>query len=843
MSVAIQEMKTVEGNSAKPAKTRFSDPVALRAVYDRLTQEDALEAERRAKLRRLYDGNLPYSPAQLQASGLKNLTNVNFLGLKGVIDNRADTLLRLAIDTANLIELQPLSRELAGPDATKVATVVAEEFSRTIREVGKVIPVVSMMHTEADLYGLGPVTWTSSIDYNPIALERGQLRFIGNGPVVSSSHELFMFETTLPASYLFYLLDNAEVAESEGWNLSVVKRWLVDAFANSIGSAAQPGAEGGTSLVEHQLALCRQNRFQEEHQFDELHVIHTFVKEMEYPRSITHIIMPSTELKEFLFVKPSAYSTMDECLLWFPYSVNGRYARSIRGLASFLYPIDTLNNRFTCQMVDVAFRASTFVLSQKTAGSHQDLTINEQGPYTFIPQEFTPAQSQVAPNFQQLAQVKQMLDAVGVNSVTGADAGPVGTTAVKMFDNTSSRQSKAEVELAARQRTHKEEALFVQKVTVLDKVFRETFRRFIRLVVSNDPMIQGDYPEIPVFIDRCARRGVTLEMLAQVPGLFTVATCRDLVLGSEGKVGVLSDVLSAFAGNMDETGRRNATRDIVQLRLGYTSADRYVPESSRDSQPTDAASLATVENSLMQEGKETMVGQDQLHWSHIPIHAKLLQEIVQTVGAKPDNDPTPEDMSHITDPRGLLTALVGCSQHIQQHLAIGGQQIGMKDEAKRVQAMLRDLRPTVKALNLAVTTQERVEQAQREKQEREMEALQKAADDNEFRKEAYKADRQAEIDRYKADLAHQVEMHRLGLSSEESAARGAIAERESEASEFRKDRESRARIAAIDQQMRAKVNAANSLARQDMLQRAIGDMPTSPGDIADNGEAEQVMSL
>jgi hypothetical protein len=834
--------ETVEGQSAKPAKVRFSDPIALRSVYDKLTDEDAVEATRRVKIRNLYDGNLPYSPDQLRASGLKNLTNVNFLGMKGVIDSRADTLLRLTTDTANLIELQPLSRELAGPDAAKIATVVAEEFSRTLRETGKVIPALSMMHTEADLYGLGPVTWTSSIDYNPVALERGQLRFVGNGPVVSSSHDLFMFETTVPASYMFYLLDNEKIAEAEGWNIPAVKKWLVDAFANSVSSAAQPGAEGGTSVMEHQLALYRQNRFQEEHQFDELHVIHTFVREMTSPRSITHIIMPATELKEFLFVKPDAYRTMDECLLWFPYSVNCRYARSVRGLASFLYPIETLNNRFTCQMVDVAFRASTFVLSQKTSGSHQDLTINEQGPYTFIPQEFTPTQSQVAPNFQQLAQVKQMLDQVGVSSVTGGDAGPVGTTGVRMFEG-SSKQSKAEVELQARQRTHKEEALFVQKIAVLDKVFRETFRRFIRLVVSENPVLQADYPEIAVFIDRCARRGVSVEMLAQTPVLFTVATCRDLILGSEGKVGVLSEILGAFAGNMDEAGRRNATRDIVQLRLGQTSADRYTPESSRDSQPTDAASLATLENNMMRQGQETLVGQDQLHWSHIPVHAQLLQEIVQMVGARPDNEPSEAEVENIANPQGTLDMLVRCSQHVQQHLAIGGMQIGMQAETKRVQAMLRDLRPTIKALNLAVATQERVEQARQEKAQREQEELQRQADENEFRKAAYKADRQAEIDKYKADLAHQVELHRLGLSSEESAKRSATADRESQAAEMRRDRESDARIDAMRQQIQAKENAASAVARYEALQQAIGAPRTSPGDIAYDDEVEQITSL
>lgn len=842
-----------EGGAPKPAKSRFSDPIALRTVYDRLTDSDRAEAMRRAKIRNLYDGNLPYSPAQLESSGLKNITNVNFLGLKGVIDNRADVLLRLSIDTANLIELQPLAREIAGPDAARVAAVVAEEFSRTIRETGKVIPALSMMHTEADLYGLGPVTWPSPIDYNPIALERGQLRFIEDGPVVSSEHDLFMFETVLPASYAFYLLDNEPVAEAAGWNISVLKRWIVDAFANGVSSVAEPGSESGTSLVEHQLSLYRQNRFQEEHQFDSLHVIHAFVREMGFPRSITHIVMPATELKEFLFVRTGAYASMDECLLWLPYSVNHRYARQVRGLASFLYPIDTLNNRFTCQMVDVAFRSASFILTQKAAGSQQDLTINEQGPYTFIPQEFAPAQSQVAPNFQQLAQVRQMLASVGASSVAGADAGPAGTTAARPFEG-SSRQTKAEVELANRQRTHKEEGLFVQKLAVLDKVFRETFRRFVALAVSGDPVLVGDYPEIPVFLDRCSRRGVTPDVLAQVPQLFTVATCRDLVLGSEGKVGVLSELLGTFGGNMDEAGRRNATRDIVQLRLGQSSADRYTPESSRDSQPTDAASFATQENNAMRRGEQAMVGQDQLHWSHIPVHSRLLQEIVDLVQAPEDGNPDSESfgsqdqsiaertLNATQDPRGTLRTLVACSKHIQEHLAVGGMQIGMQAQAKQVAKMIRDLRPTIKALNLAVATQERVEQAQRERQQREMEELQRRADENDLAKEKYKADMQAEVGRYKADLDHDIAMRRLGLQSQEAGERARLEDRRAAGDEARRDRETDSRIDAQERMVQARENAANAVSHYNSLKEATGFGTVSPADIAGNETGELDMT-
>lgn len=844
--MGIEGYKIVDEHG-RAVRSRFTDPQAFAAVYHRLTEDDAADSERRARIRRMYDGNLPYDPGKLESCGLKNIANVNFLGLKGVIDNRADAVLRLSSDTANLVEIKPLAREIAGPEAERIGEIVAEEFSRTIREAGKAIPALSMMNREADLYGLGPVVWPTSDDYNPVALERGQIRFIPNGPVNSSQHDLVMFESTLPAHYLFYLLDHSAEAEAEGWNMPAVKRWLVDAFHNKLESRSQPGVEGGTTYLESTLSLIRQNRFEEEHQFDELSVIHAFVKEMGFPRGITHLTAPASEQKDFLFRRPNAYASMDECFLWFPFSSSERYARAVRGLASFLYPIELLNNRFTCQMVDVAFRAASFVIAQKAGGAQQSITINEQGPYTVIPADYAPAQAQVAPNLQQLAQMKQLLDNVGVSSVTGADKGPVATTGVKMNQGPD-RQTKAEVELQQRLRSHKEEALFVQRLTVFDKVFREMFRRFVRLATASDPTKLADYPEIVDFIGRCERRGVTLDVIRSIPSMFTVVTCRDLILGSDGVVGVLNEIMGAYAGVLDEAGRKNGVRSMLKLRLGDRHADKMLPEISRDQAPSDQSSFATQENNAMRLGMDAMVGQDQWHWAHIPVHSRLLQEIVEQVQAPEDNNPDSDSfgnadqsvaeatLQRVQDPKSTLQMLVRCSKHVQEHLAIGGQQIGMQDQAKQVAKMIRDLRPTTKALNLAVATQERVEQAQREKEEREMEELRRQADQNELEKEKYKADRQAEVGRYKADLDHDIAMRRLGLDGEVQAAK---AKRDSDAAaaeEARRDAQASADIERQDRIAQGKINAANAVNRMNAVQEATGFGQTTPAEIAQGSD-------
>lgn len=829
----------------RAARRRFSSPLAVRAVYQKLKEDDLKEAERRAKILKMYAGNLPYDPEKLRQAGIKNVANINFHGLKSVIDNRADVILRLSSDTANVVEFRPMRREIAGPAAEHIARVVAEEFSYTLRDVGKFIPALAMMNKEADLYGLGPVTWPTSLDYNPVALERTQVKFIGNAPVHSSEHELIMYESVLPASYLFSIMDNPDLAKAAGWNVQIAKEWAVRVFAQGNETADEPGTSPGTSVLETQISLIRRNLFEEEHQFDELKVIHVFVKEMAYPRGVTHLIIPASAPGDkedaFLFEKQNAYKTLDECFMWFPYSINERYAKAVRGLGSSLYAVEAASNRLKCAFLDAAFRSTTIMFTQAPGGSQQSVTLNEQGPFTFVPKELTPIQSNVRPDLSATVSAISYVDQIGVASVEGTDKAPIATTGPRMFNQQGNAQTKAEIELQQKLRSHKDEALFTQRAQVVDKLVRQSFIRFVRLVAlvatEEGKLLAADYPEVVEFIERCAKRNVSLEEIIAIPSDYTIVTCRDLVLGSEGKVGVLSEILGGpAAGILDETGRKNAMRDAVQLRLGIASADRYIPEVSRDQAPNDQSSFATVENALLKLGQEVVVGDDQLHWSHIPTHARVIQDIVETVGAPADNDPTHQvnpDMAaqQIENPKQLLAVLVAASKHIQDHLAIGKMQHGMEGRAKQVEKMLRDLRPTIKSLNLAVATQERVEEAQREKAQREQEDLVRRANENEVLKAKVEADRKAQIDKYRADLDHDVALRRLQLDRELAGAKSGLAAETAEADRARRDAETAARIEREDKLRQAKTNAASAVRRFDAVQDATGFGRTTPGDV------------
>ena len=757
---------TAGDKSAAPARKRFTDPQAIYDLYDQMKIDDQKDADRRTTIKTAYEGGLPYDPAQLKAKGLAYMTNLSFHSLKGTIEARCDSITKLTTDTCNLVELATRTDGTAGPDDDRVGEIVAEAFSAALRSEGHTIPALATMRRETDLHGIGPITWPDDISYYPLALERGQIKFRGDGPAVSSDHDLFMFESELPASYVFMLLDNEKYAEESGWDVRVLKRLVIEVFSQHSEKDNDSSSANGLSAGETALMHFRTNAFYERHQFDRFSVLHVYVREMQSPRKVTHIIVPGRDGKEkkFLYYKENAYDTMDNCLVWLPASTAERYARAVRGIATYLVPTERTSDRLTCAMIDAAFRALRLTLKQTSPGINPPVSLSEVGGTNIVAAgldvESNPSAAQT---LAQVAQVRGMIGQIGVNGIAGTDNSPLPIGA-KTFEG-GNQMSKAEAEIQERRRLARDENLFNSCVAVHDKIFRECFRRFMKLVNGPEP-IASEYPEVMKFIADCESKGVTKEMLKEVPDRFTVNMCRDLALGADGMYQLLGATLAATAGNIDEAGRKAITHDMYRLKFGRRAADRYCPLVSRDQTASDQSSFATLENTFLKELKPVQVGQDQWHWSHIPIHAQVLQEVQQIVqqglaeaqsaaaqGGEVQQNQQGEIAPQVDNPELLAQILEATSSHIQEHLQYGANQLGMKNAAEQVRSMLKGLAPIVKALNLAIATQRRVREAEEEKRQRELEALQKQAAEAEMQKALAKvqADKEVGLAKVQAD--------------------------------------------------------------------------------------------
>lgn len=772
-----------DGDKPRAARERFSDPRALYKVFETFRRYDVKDEERRARILAIYNKNRPYKPEDLAKIGQKWRTNLNFGALANAVDARAGAVASIATETCSIISLESPVPQFAGPEEESVATVIEEEFSRAVRLDGRVIPQLALANKEADLYGCGPVTWRDPEDYVPQALRRGQVLFDPEGPVTSADHEIIMVDTELSATEAFRVIENPDMAETAGWNVEAMKKWVVRVFSQDFDTRSSTSAVGGVGPVESMIETLRRNDYFEANQFRKFHVLFVYVREMGAPRKVTHIIVPANDQlvdsddcdKEFLYKKKDAYDSMDDVFFWFCPDLSKHYIRSARGIASDVAPKSAVKDRVCCAMVDGIIRAMSLVVKQQAPGASPITSLQEVGPYTVIGQDFeaVPNANQMS-NFQGAVSVVQMLDQESTGSLAGT---AFGATMPKLSVG-GDRPSKAEAEVAERRQTARDENYMSARLSFHRLVWRGTFRRFMKIATGPD-VVCREYPHVQEFKERCAKRGVDKAMLREALKTFQVDVSREVVLGMDGLTQLIADALNQFGGTSDEPGRKRMAHDVIRYRLGSKLANRYFPIESRDNGPSNDASVATLENNALQSGQPVLVGPDQRQLAHINVHMQVLQSIQEQVQnglaeaqreweeqGRMEQDAEGRLAPRVENPEQLMQVLVAASQHIQEHLAILQMQPNTKDVVKQISQTLTGLGDVTQALNLAIATQRRVREAEEEKRQREQEELQRAADEAEIAKANHKADLEAQNARHKIDLDHQVALEKLRMDGE-----------------------------------------------------------------------------
>lgn len=876
MSNYIYGYDFTDGDRPAAARERFSDPRAFYTVFETFRRYDVKDEERRSRILAIYDKFLPYDPKDLEKAGQAWRTNINFGALTNAIDARAGAVSRIATETCSLITLDSPTPEQAGPDDERTSTVIEEEFSKAMREDGRVINALALMNKEADLYGCGPITWRDPETYVPEALRRGQVLFDPEGSVNPDDHDIVMIDTTIEASALFRLIDNPEMAERAGWNMDEVRKWVVRVFDQGYDTRSDTSADGGVSMRESVIETMRRNDFYENNQFRKFHVIIGYVREMKAPRKITQIIAPATSQavdgtepqQVFLYKRENAYDSMEDVFTWLVSNRAQHYIRSVRGIASDVAPKAAACDRLGCAMVDSAIRALSMVVQQKNPGASPVESLQEIGPYTVVGSDYSPVpNANQLSNFQGVMSVRQMLDADSVGNLAGTAFGPT----TPHLATGGNAPSKAEAEIAERRQTQRDENFMASRLMTWKTVWSVTFRRFMKLAVGPE-VIRREYKYVDRFVKACEARGVTVPVLRDALKRFSVDVSREVVIGLDGLTQFITSALMQFGGNADEVGRKKMSHWIVRYQLGKKLANQFFPVESRDSVPSNDASIATLENNALQTGQATLPGSDQRHVTHINVHMQVLQQVQETVrngiaeaqrewqeSGRMQQSAEGELAPKVDNPEQLMQVLQATSQHIQQHIAmLATQGDSVKGLVKQYSRAISGLGDVTQALNLAIATQRRVREAEQEKRQREIDELRRAADQAEIAKANHKAELEAQNARHKIDLDHQIALEKLRLDGEtgrarlamegeqmrgrsrldfETARNRAMIESEQARQEMdRRDAESRQSMeisrsaAAQDASLRASAAAAERMEGRQRLREVTGRAPPQPAD-------------
>jgi hypothetical protein len=733
----IRQTATEDG---RPVKRRVPSVTVARDVFQKCKDADAVNARLRARLKAQADGAPPYQAAQLEELGLKHMTNVNFLEMRSILDQKAGQFFELFHEVPTLVEfsIQGVIEANLQQPREMWERIISEEFTSTVKDWGGFLPLMDRARRDADLYGLGVAVWPDEHDWRPVPIARGALYPEPRASVSVEQWETCAFSNTMKAGELMRIAEDDKAAE-DGWNVQALRRLMVRVFSDNMQTRNEDGTAYPATSWENIQQMIRNNDPDTcGREFDDVMLRHVLVKEVDGDQGVSHLIFSAEcdpDKDEFLCEVCEQFENMAQALWLLPFNFGDGYIQSVRGLASMVEPHCDLSNRYLGQVFDAGKLTGSLILQANGPADAQGLQIVRAGPTTLIPHNVKAIQGSFAPPLAPLVDLRQVsLDVMRNNTGVWRQHGE----AFRAEGTKTARQVVEEVSKEARL----EKANVAFDYEQLQKMYREMWRRMLNKGYTDKNLSRPGAKEVRDMLDRCKARGVPEELLDFKATSLRVV--RAIGMGSWGVKMDITNQLLNIRGLMDEAGRKNALRDYVSVRVGYQNVDRYISMNTRDSIPSNEHSHAMLENNDLVEGRQVAVGSDQTHVFHVTVHAELMQQAIETV-KQSEGQP-------LEDPASLIRMLTVAIPHVQTHL----QYLEMDPSRKEFVAQAIGLLEGAEATrNYLIKQFERMQKQQQAQQQAQQEMLQKA--------QQVVADRETELKAQK--IAGELDLQRRKLDS------------------------------------------------------------------------------
>ena len=537
-------------STGTPPKRRMATAEAAHATYIKFKDADADDARRRAVLQGMNDGNPPYDATRLEELGLGYIINVNFLEMRSILDVKAAAAHELYMEVPTLIEVkQQLGVDPNNPSPA-YASIIAEEFTTLMLDWKGFLVNMDQVQRDSDLTGVGIALFTNEWDWRFKAFQRGNFITNPRAKLDLDQLDIFYLRDEMNVVDIYAAIEDEKVAKDAGWKVSETRDLLKRVYL--AGENGETEDRFQTSTWESLQQMIRNNDpFIQAKDFDGVKIVHMCVREAD-TGEITHCILPDNSSKHvFIFEAPRRYKKMSQILWWLPYNYGGGYVRSVRGLASLLYPHCDLSNRFLGRVFDAGFLTSSLLLQPKTQQDISRLQLIKMGVVTIVPPELSAIQTSFTPQLSSLVELREMSSAIMRNN----------TGVYKMHDESWGEKQVAKTARQVSEETAKEARL--EKADVahdynhIEELYREVYRRVTRSGYTDSEIPYPGKEEAAQFIKRCTDRGVPKELLFD-PQAFKIYATRAIGMGSWGVKLDITNQLLSIRNLLDEQGQVSA---------------------------------------------------------------------------------------------------------------------------------------------------------------------------------------------------------------------------------------------------------------------------------------------
>lgn len=751
------EARTIT-DSGKPVRRRLETPTAAHALFVQYRDAGSMEADRRVTIQGMIDGNPPYDQKELEDQGLADITNVNFMSMRAILDTRAGAAQELIMEVPALIEVRPVIPDKSDMFLDEHCRVISEEFSEMVLAWPGFAVAMDLSFRESDAFGIGFCLWPDEDTWRMKAFKRGSLLFDPAASVDLTANDIYMVRDTMSAGDLLEKMMNPEQARDEGWNVSGISETLRKVF---IAESEEKSDDKYQRSVLESLQQMRRNNdpMYQSKQFQRVKIVHLLCREVSGNRGVSHMIIPDSESnKVFLFEQAERYQSMSQALWWLPFNYGDGFAASVRGVASWLAQHDDLSNRFLCRAFDSGFMSSSLLLQPQSQMDLGRLQFIQVGPYTVAPAGLNIIQSSFQPQISQAIQLRNVSEDIMKNNTGTYRQNP------ETFGDGGIQKTARQVAEESSRDARVEKAAVSHRYNQYEFLYREMFRRAVRLGLKEKGSLTYDGDtEARTFVQRCLDREVPRELLADHEHRLSIFATRAIGMGSIGIRMDITNQLMGIRGVLDTEGQNVVTRDYIAARVGQRNVGRYSKPYNRDMIPSSEHSFVALENNDLLLGQAVVVGNDQLHKIHVIGHVQAVTPIMQAVL-----------QGQIQEPEKMFQQVQVTGQHIGEHANTMAQDPAHAQFLEQLKPFFKQVDEVMRVLEQLIKKLQRQQQKLAQEQQQVVQGAQQKMASEEYQAKVYEINKKAEIEAIKQkslnDMRAQKTAEQMRISRERAAA-------------------------------------------------------------------------
>ena len=619
---------------------------AARQIYSTMYSQDIDRLALYSAIEGMIGGNPPFDPAELAEHGLGHVANFNTLDVRALYDKNATGFWNLINETDNLVKFVFFGED---PELIRYADIMAENWTEVIRMWPSFQTSFNILAAQIVKFGISPVVWSSPTDWAWRPIKLSDFRVPDQTQVDIELITKVAIEAEYTFQYLFSIWERFKNV-STAWNREALEQYLLNKANNYIGTQNTRL----DNVFELQLRIQNNDSTLAPILNDSVRLVNLFYKE--YSGKISQFMFDPyfDTAQDFLYADRNSYNNLGEVVTIFTANPGEFTIHSNKGVGTKALSMGQAMMQMDCNVVNGVAWANTPML--KTLPGVRE--IDPIRWYVGSPTNVGTAevvQNNVGMNIQASIGASQYFASKLAynNGISGDD--PSSPDASKGSQSRDKAKSMAFKEFGFNKNS------IAHFYSQWDSVVRNMV---VRMLDSTKTDANYDYAE--EWKKRCIDQGVPKQLfdnrnknLWGVPRQFRkIQAARAAADGST--VGIITGLQGmADMGalqSLSARGQKEATRLIVRATMGSEYVPSFLSGMESPDENAGGASLAELENGLMELGKAAKFSPDNEQRTHIISHINKGKEIIQR---QLQQETTPME----SDP--ILTLL---TQHTAQHI-------------------------------------------------------------------------------------------------------------------------------------------------------------------------------